>query len=199
MAVIVAVVIVVVLNHSDKPDAGPTSPVSLSPSVTPDSAPATTPANSASFTPDQQTLTKDLPSTYTADECKGASVPSSFHAAAEIVCGAGTSSTGPTSAAFLMYTNVTTLRSDFATLMSQENVAASSDNCPAVGFRSFHFDDNPSVTVGSMASFIETDSSSNGNSAVIAWTNEPDDFFGIAFNTGGESTLGDMCTWWQNN
>lgn len=197
VSVLAAVAVVVTVNRAGKPAAAPTSlPAPTSPSV---SADAPTSAAAGGFTADQQALVEDLPSTYAAANCKGSSVASMFHASAEILCGRGTSATGPTSVAFLRYSDSTALSSDFTMLMSREGITGTNDNCPAIGYRSFHFEDDPSVTVGSMASFVEDDGTSTNGSAVIAWTNRQDKLLGIAFNTGGQSMLGDMCTWWQQN
>ncbi len=106
---------------------------------------------------------------------------------------------GPTSAQFFLYPDVATLRVDFARLMTAQGVAQTSLQCPAIGYRGYHFDDDPTVTVGSMASFIEHDESASNGSAVIAWTIEPDKVFSVINDTGGASTLSDMCDWWTNN
>jgi serine/threonine-protein kinase len=200
LAVIIAIVVIVIHSNSNTSAAShtttsppPTDFSSTKPDPSPQSSSATT------FTADQAALADDLPSSYSLADCSGVAVPAQLGAKAALSCGKGSSTPGPTTAAFFLYPNLTSLRADFQKLMTAQSVAQTDQQCPAIGFRSYHFDDAPTVTVGNMASYIERDTTAGNGSAVIAWTIEPDLVLSIAVNSGGSSTLDDMCSWWTAN
>jgi hypothetical protein len=194
------VVLILVTKGSGTPTASPSTDASQVKDFP--SSPAggsSAPSTPSTFTSGQASLVADLPSSYSVTDCTGQPVPSNYTATDALACGKSSATPGPTGAVFFLYADLASLRADFTKLMAAQAVSQTTAQCPTIGFRGYHYDDAPTVTVGNMASYIETDTSAGNGSAVIAWTIEPEKVLAIAVNSGGKNTLPDMCSWWTNN